>query len=361
MKKRNLAVVTAVVGLLLSGASLHARSALRWESDRPDHTPTPKTLVPEMGGKEAYSERYEFEAALEGGGRLKMAWTISNLGWGDGRGAAQVELHLPGREPYDFGKKVGRGKWSFQKEPFQIKIAGTTLRVAGNDTFKLTHDGKIRIETTFKSRLPMWSPGRLVHKKGYRHVTLICPRADVEGRILLDGEWKKIRSNGAGYADHPAMTLPPHKMAVRFSRFHAFQDDTTIVWKGLDPTKKFGGRRIAWIMVGEGDRIVFHDLDADLKFGDHQKDPATGYRIPREIETTGRSGQDRISIVQKAGNYRRTDLLAKYGTFAQLIAGAVATPYRFEQDARFTCKKTIDGTTGTTECSGELVMDFLHK
>lgn len=361
MKTSSPAFVIVIAGLLLGVARLHAGSPLRWDSDRPDHTPEPESLIPEMGGKEAYSERYEFEAALEGGGRIMMAWTISNLGWGDGRGAAQVELHLPRREPYDFGKKVGRGKWSFEKNPFQLTIAGTRLRAAGGDTFKLTHDGKIRIEATFRSRLPTWSPGRLVHKKGYRHVTLICPRADVEGRVRLDGTWKKIRSDGAGYADHTATTLAPHKMAVRFSRFHAFQGDTTIVWKGIDPTEKFGGGRIAWILVGKRNRIVFHDLNADLKFADDKKDPATGYSIPRTIETTGRSGQDRVSVVQRAGDYRRTDLLAKYGTFAQLIAGAVATPYRFEQEARFTCEMIVDGTSSTTEGSGDLVMDFLHK
>lgn len=360
MTTHTLLRTSLVLLLFLAGACFGTESPVSWESEDGQKLEM-KDLIPVMGKREKYSEQYDFHADLDDGGRLRIAFTISNLGWGDGRGAVQIELERPDAADYSFREKFGRGEWSYDKNTFKLKIANTSVEATSEDTFQLTHEGDLRIEVRFRLRVPMWSPGQLHRDGRYRRVHIICPRGDVTGKVSRNGTSEEISADGSGYADHTVTNIAPYDLARRFCRFWGFSGDTTVVWKAADLTPDYGGKRVGWIMVARRGRIVFTDFDPVFRMDKPQKDPKTGYEIPRKTTLAARSGKDRVRIVHRMKRVRRRDLLAEYGAFARMIAGAVATPFRFTQDITYSCNMTLNGTRHTMRGDARLLLDYLKK
>lgn len=353
-----IAILTVLFSLFASNAFAETKG---W-TDAKDARPTMKQLVPKMSSDEAYSERYGFAVDLDDGGHIGIDFTISNLGFGDGHGAAAVRVYLPDQKKYDFYEKVDEDEWSRSKSTFSLSVANTTVKAEGSDSFRLQHKGKVEVDLLFKNKIPMWSPGsgRIKVDGGYYAFNLIAPRADVSGRVKVGGEWVDVTGTRSGYGDHVATNVAPFDLGRRFMRFRDYNEDVFVMWREILLTENHGGKSLTWVVVGYKDKIVFSDADASIKFAKSRRDSKTGYEVPRAVQIDGSTGSDKIRLVMYGKKMHKRDLLAQYGRAAKMVASAVSEPYQYELKGKYKLQMTIGGASANVEGRSHYTIDYLN-
>lgn len=346
------------------GVSPASAQTQGWAHGAKKSAPTVADLIPKMSSSMAYTERYGFAVDLDGGGHIGVDWTISNLGWGDGKGAADVRVKLPNQKHYHFKKEVDEGDWQYSKKKFALNIANTSVHARGKNSFLITHKGKnMSFRLTFTNPTPMWKPGngQIKVKDGYYKFNILAPRANVKGYVNIGG--KKIRVNGtqSGYADHVATDVAPFDFANRFSRLRTSEDDVFVMWREIKLHPDYGGKSFTWIVVGYKDKIVFSDVDAKIRFAKMRNDPKSGYKFPMAIQIDAKSGKDSVKLVMNGSKFKRTDLLASYGAAAKMVASAVSNPYRYNVDCKFTLEMVIQGAKAQVSGKSHYTMDYINK
>lgn len=349
---------------LVFGVSTAQAQTQGWAQGKGGSTPVLADLIPTMSGDLSYTERYGFAVDLDEGGHIGVDWTISNLGWGDGKGGVEVRVNLPGQKNYKYSDDVSQKKWSYSKQSFDLDILKTRVKAQGKDKFLLTHQGKdVSFKLTFTNTVPMWKPGtgEIKVKDGYYKFNLIAPRADVEGEVTIGGKTHKVRGTKNGYADHVATNLAPFDFAKRFSRFRNYNDDIFVMWREIQLHPDYGGKSYTWLVVGYKDQVVLSDPDAKIKFANLRNDAKAGYKFPMAIQIDGKSGKDSVKLVLKGTQFKRTDLLASYGRAAKLVASAVSNPFRYSVSADYTLQMTIQGAKAQVGGTSHYVLDYINK
>ena len=357
---------SGLVAAVLCLAVLPAESTAQTKTwaDGSDARPTSDDLIPKLHSAEAYSERYGLLARLDGGGKVKINFTISNLGWSDAKGAAQVVVKMPGEDKYKFKKKVNKGDWSYSKKNFKLDIADTVIESKGKRKFELRHDGKVKVRLTMTSDTPMWSPGRgrLDVGDGYMKINMFALRSTAKGKVKIGGEWREVKSTRGAYGDHVSTNIAPYDLATRFSKARVYDDENDVffLWREIKLTEDNGGDSITWMMVGYKDKIVFSDPDAEIKFGKVRKDKV-GYEIPYAVQLEGKDGEDKVKLVMRAKKMRRTDLLKSYGNLVRMVASSVSKPFNYNFRCEYALEMQIQGAKATVRGKGGYVVDYLNK
>jgi hypothetical protein len=352
-----------VVSVTLFASGVAEAKTTGWTSGA-GSKPNVKELIPKMASEEAYTERYVFSTDLDGGGHIGVDFTISNLGWGDGHGASAVRIYLPNEKRYDYKDKVNEGKWSYKKDTFHLDISKTQVWSTGPDTYRIKHDnGSVKLDLTLKSLVPMWRPGggAIKVKDGYYKFTVVAPRAEVTGKVMVGGKWRDVKSERAGYAEHTATNVAPYDLATRFSRMRAVDDDVLIMWREVRVAKSYGVRSYTFAMVAYKDQVVFSDPGAAIKFGSLRRDAKTGYQVPLSVQIDGKSKEDAIKLVLTGTSYKSEDLLDSYGSAAKTVASMVSKPFRFTVPVTYALQMTIQGATATVQGKGSVVFDYVNQ
>ncbi|AWV91228.1 Svf1-like protein [Bradymonas sediminis] len=368
MKKPIQKFATFAASLLLFAAlagvsSAHAQTR-GWAHGGKKSAPSTSDLVPKMSSNMAYTERYGFAVDLDGGGHIGVDWTISNLGWGNGKGGADVRVNLPKHKNYRFKKELGEGEWQYSTKQFAMNIADTSVHARGKNSFLVTHKGEdISFSLTFTNTTPMWQPGNgeIRVKDGYYKFNILAPRANVKGHVTIGGKKINVKGTQSGYADHVATDIAPFDFAHRFSRLRTTKDDVSVMWREIKLHPNYGGQTFTWVMVGYKDKIVFSDADAQIRFAKMRKDPKSGYEFPMAIQIDAKSGKDSIKLVMDGSKFKRTDLLASYGTAAKVVASAVSNPYRYDVSCDYTLEMVIGGAKAQVSGKSHYVMDYINK
>lgn len=349
------------LGLLLAlGSTAHAQIK-GWEEGSRGEEISMRDLIPKLSSDEAYTERYTFSADIDGGGEIYIDFTISNLGWGDHHGASTARVEMPGMKNYEYAEKLDEGDWAYDKKGFALQIGKSSVKGVGKDKFVLRHKGRVPFEMTFENTLPMWKPGtgKISGADKYFRLALISPRANVSGRVKIDGQWRAFKGTNSGMGDYNATTFAPFDLAHRFSRFRAFNGDVFVAWRDIELAEDYGGKSLTWIVVGYKDKIVFADASARLKES-RVTNRAGGYMVPRSIQIDARSGKDRVRLVMKGERIEEKDLLEGYGAPVKMVASAVSQPFQFTLPARYQLQMTIQGATATVAGESEFSMDYMN-
>lgn len=342
---------------------LSSPAAAGWGSSSGGN-PSFDDLIPSMASGQAYSERYSFAVDLDGGGHIGMNLTISNLGVRNGYGAADVRVRLPDHDNYSSSERLSSRNWSYDENKFQIEIADTEVKAISDDTYQLNYRGDdVKVELQFENRIDMWRPGsgEIRNSDDYYRFTIVSPRADVTGRVHIDGKWRDVKGTRSGYADHVVTNVAPYNLGKRFSRFRQYDDNVFIMWREIDLTRDFGGTSVTWILVGVGDRIVYQDTNATVKFGQIERDDDTGYRFPRAVQIQSSQGDNSMRLMVRGEDVKRRDLLAGRGRMVRAIASAVSEPYQFDVHGQYALELVIDGKRLRTMSAGNMTMDYVNK
>lgn len=320
-------------------------------------------LIPEMASGQAYSERYNFSVDLDGGGHIGMNWTISNLGVRNGYGASQVRVRHPDASDYNHSERETRSNWSYNENSFELDIADATIEAVGDGEFELEYDGgDVKVELTFENVIDMWSPdnGTVEQGSDFYRFTMVSPRADVEGRVRLDGEWHDVTGSQSGYADHVVTNVAPYNLAQRFVRFRQYDDDVFVMWREMALTDDYGGGTPTWVMVGVGDEVAFSG-DATVRYGNLERDEETGYDIPHAVQVQAESGSDTLDLRLRKDDHDRTDLLEQHGRIARMIAGSVSDPFQYDVHGDYRLEVDVGDNQLRTLDSGRVTIDYLNR
>lgn len=350
------------VGLLVWFAGVEA-SAHSWTDGNKGSKVSTDELIPRMSSGKAYSERYTFAVDFDDGGHVGMDFTISNLGIRNGYGASEVRVYLPDVDDYKQSEKVSRKKWSYDEDSFALDIADAKVTADGDEAFDLEYDGgDVKVELRFERQLPMWRPGNgeIRNDDDYYRFTLVAPRADVTGRIYIDGQWRDVRGTNSGYGDHVATNIAPYNLANRFTRFRSYSDDAFIMWREVDLTDDFGGDRVTWVVVGVGDEIIFEDPDAEVQFGDWERDEETDYHVPHAVQVVSKKGDDRLRFLLRSDDVERRDLLEGRGRAARMIARSVSDPFQYNVRGDYALEVIVGGERLRTKTDGHVTVDYVN-
>lgn len=321
-------------------------------------------LIPSMTSGKAYSERYGFAVDLDGGGHIGMDLTISNLGLRNGYGAADVRVRLPDQEKYTFSERLSRGDWRFDEEAFDVDIADTQVRALDANRYELRHDGgDVKVELTFTNRIPMWRPGNgeLRQDDEFYRFTIVSPRADVSGRVYLDGQWHEVQGTQSGYADHVVTNVAPYDLGERFSRFRQYDDDVFVMWREIDLSDNFGDQSVTWVLVGRGDEILYQDTDAQVSFGNIEYDEETGYRYPHAVQIVSTNGEGRMRLLVRGDDVRRRDLLAGQGRLVRAIASRVTNPFQYDVHGQYALEIEVGDQRLRRSSQGNMTLDYVGQ
>lgn len=363
MKTKDLMIIAATA-LLIGAMSAQEASAQTqsWASG----TAAPlgfNDLIPRMSSGNAYTERYTFSVDLDQGGHVGMHFTISNLGLGSGYGAAEVNVRWPGKEQYKYAERVSRRKWSYEQSRFAMDISNTQVEAQGDNVIVLRHQGKdVKVELRFENRIPMWRPGTGEVRNGddYYRFTLISPRADVTGRIFIDGEWHEVTGRRQGYGDHVATNVAPYDLAKRFTRFRDYNDDLFVMWREIELTERYGGQVVSWIVVGIGDEIVYQDAAPGVQFGNLERDKETSYNIPYAAQVNSEREGAQLRFLLRGEGMRRRDLLQSYGRIARAVAGRFAKPFEYNISGDYALEVEVGGRRLRTTGTSHYTVDFVN-
>jgi hypothetical protein len=332
--------------------------------------PTMADLIPKMRSEEAYSERYNFEADLEGGGSLKVNFTISNLGLSDGSAQSRLRIDTGEDVTYSYKEKYGSGDWSYGEKSFKLQEPKTTIEGSGESTFTVRHTGKhkgetVEVELTFQSPMPMWQPGGgtlQVSDSDYYTVHLLGMRSSVDGQMTIGDETYEVTAERSGYADHVSTNIAPYSLAKRiaYSRVYDDDHDVFVIWRNIQLTEQYGGTPETYIVVGYKDQIVFDKTDVDFKHGDIESDGKTGYPLPYSVQLDASQGDDEIKLVMRGESVKRKDLLKSVGRFVRVLASSVTKPYHFAFDGTYALQMNIGGAEATVRGDARYVFDHLN-
>jgi len=341
-----------------ASASAQSSKAPSWGPQ--GNTPTSSSFIPKLKSGEAYSERYTFNIPLDGGGEVYLDFTVSNLGWGDNKGATSVRVKLPGQKTYTYRKELDADEWAMDRKSFNIRMGKSTVQANGNG-YSLRHEGNMSFELKLENVVPSWKPGsgKIDVNDETFQLALMSPKARVSGRIKVDGQWQPV-SSANGMGDWSMSTIAPYDLAQRFSRFRADEGDYAVVWREIQTVEDLGGKSVVWVLVTKGDTIVFASANATLVTSGFVHDDKSDYDVPRTFQITAREGENRISLKVRGGKMKVRDLLAEYGAVARTIAGTKTSPFQFNSDAAFTLKlNTVEGETSVSG-RGPLGIDILN-
>ncbi len=341
-----------------ASASAQSSKAPSWGPQ--GNTPTSSSFIPKLKSGEAYSERYTFNIPLDGGGEVYLDFTVSNLGWGDNKGATSVRVKLPGQKTYTYRKELDADEWAMDRKSFNIRMGKSTVQANGNG-YSLRHEGNMPFELKLENVVPSWKPGsgKIDVNDETFQLALMSPKARVSGRIKVDGQWQPV-SSANGMGDWSMSTIAPYDLAQRFSRFRADEGDYAVVWREIQTVEDLGGKSVVWVLVTKGDTIVFASANATLVTSGFVHDDKSDYDVPRTFQITAREGENRISLKVRGGKMKVRDLLAEYGAVARTIAGTKTSPFQFNSDAAFTLKlNTVEGETSVSG-RGPLGIDILN-
>lgn len=335
-------------------------------TERPNMT----DLVPRMESNESYSESYHFSADLDGGGRLQVDFTISNLGLSDGKASAKVRLELPNKLDYRNKTQVGNGEWSYAKDKFRLKTPHTTIQQSGDDGFKIVHSGKhdgksLSIDVEFQHRAPMWQPGRgkLTVGDGYYYdVDLTNLRSNVSGTAVVGESSHEFTGKRAGYGDHVATNIAPYELAKRISYSIVYSEDRDVfaIWRNVELTEQYGGGSHAYIVVGYGDEIVFSGADVSFKDGEYERHEGSGYSVPHAVQLEGESGDDSVKLVMRADERDSRNLLSGRSRMVRMLASSLTKPFHFDFKGTYALQMSIEGVDATVRGDGEYHFDVLN-
>lgn len=353
---------TAVITVLLTGASLVASTATAEVSTNASGV-SPDELIPSMSSGQAYSERYNFAVDLDNGGHISMNWTISNLGIRNGYGAAEVEVRHSDIDDYHSSERESRRNWSYDENRFALDIADASIEAVDDGIFDLRYTGDdVRIELRFDNTIDAWRPpdGEVDDNGDFYRFTMVAPRADVTGRVYIEGQWHDVSGDRSGYADHVVTNIAPYNLATRFSRFRQYDDDVFVMWREMALTDDYGGDSNAWIVVGVGDELVYEDTAPDVRFGDIDYDAETGYHVPHAIQILSNNGDGQLQLTLREDEIHRTDLLDHYGRVVRMIASTVSEPYQYDIHGDYALQFDVGDHLIRTIESGHVTIDYIN-
>ncbi|MEE2787008.1 MAG: hypothetical protein VX589_06685 [Myxococcota bacterium] len=330
----NLTRILVIIGLCLSGVAYGAESLRAWQGGRT--VVKAKHLIPAMKGGEGYGEKYTFDANFGDRGSMYFSLAITNLGFGDHKMEAKGRLTVDGQS-FKWKKKMDRDEWSFDRDKFSInagpaKVSGTPERLVF-----VAKSGDNEVELVMTPIARAWRPnnGQIQFGKS-RSVTdyTVFPLMKAEVRYRMKGGEPQTVT-GHGYGTRTWSELAVYDQVRWNLEFRAIEGDKTIYIRQLGPAAKYDGKRIGYVLVTDGGKILVESFDFTLTptqlmtDDDHEN----RYKVPESFTVMGKDAEQSTTLFrgkfQKKTMISRKDLLASLNSAVRMLAKRYSKPVKY--------------------------------
>jgi hypothetical protein len=332
----------AVVGLPSAASAAKALPVLAFPSE-PRPRPGTADLVPEVPREDEYAESINLTAWLADRSRLSVVMAVSNIGIGSGNAALKAVLFTPDGQRIAFSDEH-KHKWKAQAEPFSYTMGGATLTGTLSRLVLTLVGTRISGRVVFQSELPPYRPGAgRVYYGGppggkdtrFFDYLAVMPRARTSGQISVDG--RLLSASGRGFIERSRVTLYPFEQSARWRSFKFYQGDRSLVMNWFRASSKYGGREVAWLILGEKGRIIWQTRNVRLRPGDERPDASSGsrYEVPWSFDL-GAGGEPGLTGTVKALSLAGRDLpLSDMTRLRRMFVSRYTRPLGYAQRCGF--------------------------
>ena len=316
--------------------------------------------------KGPYTETWSYVFSFPNGYRVVSRALITNRGPGDGRGAGIAVIIEPTGGVYRLSNSKSRERWTQT-----VTDDGVELRVGTHrwDIRPPVHRVSMRSSTTAieieaVSLTDVYRPGRLNYSTDdFYDLTILAPRLEAHGTLQVPGGPAVELTGGYGVAFHAYSNRDEQEQAVSWLQFHTFDTDLQLSLWELTAPNAHDYQRVAFSLLFEDGRVVWHDRGYQRQFDDVQADPESPhYPVPGGFTFSGQTGERAIrGEVTLRQSYRLEVVDLINSGFVRFLVRRFMEPVVYEFDGDYTLDVTLDGREyhrrGTGVASLQIVDD----
>jgi hypothetical protein len=312
-----------------------------------------------------YTEFWTHVFVFKSGHVLFARFMVTNLGIGSNKGAVIAHLIGPDGTLHEFIDGRRDSSWSYARDRLHYQLAGHSLWGDGREfRLELRNEAGARVQLSIQNVIDSYRPGRILfgeEKQDYLDFTVTSPRAIARGTFTAQGATTEL--DGLGYAEHLHMNYAQHRQAVSLLSFVGFTEDLTVNFTHFVTAKAFGFRRIPFLAVGKGKKIVLTANQASLSQANFWTDrrAKAKYRVPRLLKFSFKDphSSDRVRVrVIARRELHRFDVLGRLDSFERFVVERISQPVQYRYLAEF----EMTGEAGGEKLSGkgQGVLEVVH-
>lgn len=287
-------------------------------------------------GRENYSEAYSFVFTLEGGYGAYIQFLISNLGFGDKKGAVKANFDIPEGRHLSSKIEYDEDEWGYFRNKFYVKMGNNSIEGDLKKVVVKVKNDKFEGEFIFKNIAEPWRPGngRVFYgsKDDYYDFKIMTPVAKIDGKVKISGETTIREVHGYGYSDHIHTNVAMHEQAKRWVKVRAINPHNTFILTEFHSPSKFGEKKAHFFVIYKNGKLFYETLDFELIPKKFNLDSASSYNVPLLFEIKKEKIHGAIKVVKATG---REDYLEELNPILRAIVGKFAKPVMFYFDAKY--------------------------
>ena len=291
----------------------------------------PSDLHPHTADAEKvfYSEDYSFTLRVEGKMGLSLKFGMSNVLGGKGSAFVDASVRAPGMKKNRLRKTYAAGDWSFQPEPFELKMKD--LLFSGDPArLKLAYETeRARVELQLDAAVPGMRPGTgkaEISGEGYVGI-VVWPKMRISGTIFDKKKEKSHAVKGWAIFSHAASTLPPGQMPERWYYFKSTSRENPVLFQALTLSEEFGGTTHGWLVVVEGEKVLLRTTALELTPTTFKK--TKGASLPWAFYLKGENEAGLEGAIQASKLKRAVNRLKKLPALYANIVRKFVNPTRY--------------------------------
>jgi hypothetical protein len=206
-----------------------------------------RPFEPKVLGDESYAEQFSAHANLENGGYLYIQVGISNVGFGDGKGACRVLYSPPTGALWSANEKLDDDEWQYATEPYpQLQVGPCYLR-GGFAVEAYAAIGGALVRMNLAAGVGSTRPpgARVDAGDDFYETELVVPWAPARVELTLPGKKRRVL-NGTATLDHSRSTAMPYESARRWARFRVLSPGSSLLFVARFPPGGGGARGWLW-------------------------------------------------------------------------------------------------------------------
>jgi len=326
-------------------------------------------MAPKRGSKEGYGEKYTFDATLKGpngeAGSLYLSLMIANLGPGDHKMTSRGSVTYNGVK-VKWSQKLKAKRWKSKAQPLSIQAGQVTLSEESGALILSLNHPKLAFKLAVSELAQNWQPKGGGLKFGAHHTLLqTIPLATLQGTLkFTDQQGEPVNVTGKAWGSHSRSQLGPHEQNLWSSKIRAIdlKQDRTLYLRTLKTTPDFGAKQLSYIILTQGDRLVFQGTSFDLNVSESFVDKKMhDYKVPLQFTIDASDAQQpsrRLKGQFKVSKRtRRRNPIAKRSWAERMIIERFAKPMEYRYTLRYDL--SLSGSSKGTY-QGEATYEVYH-
>jgi len=245
-----------------------------------------------------YGESWHFLAKLDQGYVVYSNNLITNMSLTRPSAAVEFSILAP-------DGKVYTSKLEYKKDEIHASTTSYAIRIAKNSLggeyphyhFHLEQSGLL-VDLDFENLVPGWkyNSGAIyfgAQRQQHFRYAISSPNARVKGTLKFAG--REVPVTGYGFQDHSLLNIPATSFSKRWFHLRLLSDPYTIDFTEIETASEYTPRKIIYVLVAEGDKIIYQGNQLELGWSDLVRDDEYGYAWPKTVSVKIEDGNFSLS------------------------------------------------------------------